>query len=253
MADSEAEAAQAREKRRETILLAAGRARRRTLTLALTYLFGFLGPAACFCLYWVLGVDMFGSREVTVHVAAIAALSSLALHVHWRDCPPSFSAFLGGALLSSAIQALLVALFLLPITLLCMLIVVGAVGLIPFGTAWTLYRASREARQAAALLSRRARVAFAACGFALSSSLLLAHPVTQFVAYEIAFERIDELTPDSPERANEVLALIPGLASRPLIDEALACEDDERFRRLSNLCVLRFGFAIDRTWRLDSD
>lgn len=253
MVDSESEAAQARKERREAVLQVAGRGRTRTLTLVLTYLFGFLGPAACFCLHWVLGADMFGSREVTVHVAAIAALLSLALHVHWRDCLPGFSAFLGGALLSSAIQALLVALFLLPLTLVCMLIVVGVVGLIPFGTAWTLYRASHEAHQAAALLSRRTRIAFAACGFALSSSLLLAHPVTQFVAYEIAFERIDELTPDAPERANEVLALIPGLANRPLIDEALACEDDERFLRLSKLCVLRFGFAIDRTWRRDYD
>ncbi|MCY3002563.1 MAG: hypothetical protein NTV21_12245 [Planctomycetota bacterium] len=76
----------------------------------------------------------------------------------------------------------------------------------------------------------------------------LAQPTARFVAYPIAFDRIDSLAPDSPQRAHEVLTWVPWLSSRPLIDGARACEGDERFERVSSLCGRRFGFATAREY-----
>lgn len=253
MADSQAEAAQARKQRREAVLQVAGRERSRTRTLVLTYVFGFLGPALCFGLYWSLSVGSFGAVDLALHIATAVGVSLLALHVSRRSWPPRFSAFLGGALYSSALQAFVVGLCLLPFSLIGLVFVLGAFGLIPFGTAWALNRAAREAREVAASLPRRVRLGLAACGFALTTSLPLAHPTAQFVAYELAFERIDLAHAGALEQANDALECVPWLSSRPLVDEARACDDDERFQRLSSLCERRFGFAIDRDYWDDSD
>lgn len=69
----------------------------------------------------------------------------------------------------------------------------------------------------------------------------------------IAFDRIDSLAPDSPQRAHEVLTWVPWLSSCPLIDEARACERDERFERVPSLCERQFGFALDPEYGYDSD
>jgi hypothetical protein len=100
---------------------------------------------------------------------------------------------------------------------------------------------------------RHVRLVLATCGFALTTSLPFAHPTAQFVAYELAFERIDMAHAGALEDANNALAWVPWLSSRPLVDEARACDDVERFRRLSSLCERRFGFAIDRDYWDDSD
>lgn len=253
MADSEAEAARTRKERREAIVLAARRERRRTRTLVLTCVFGLLGPAACFCIYWSVDLGMFGPAELAVHIATFVAVLSLAIHVSQKSPPARFSAFLGGVMQACALQALIVALCLLPVSLLLLILVIGVFGLIPFGTAWTLHRAAREAREIAASLPRRERVALAIGGFALSMALPLAYPTAQFVAYETAFDRIDMAHAGALEEANDALDWVPWLSSRPLIDEALACEDDERFQRLSNLCERQFGFALDPEYGYDSD
>jgi hypothetical protein len=221
--------------------------------LVLAYTFGLLGPAACFYLYWAVDVDFLGDAELAVHVAAVVGVLSLAIHVSRKRWSARFSAFLGGAMLSSALQALLVAVCLLPATLLGMLFAIGVLGLIPFGTAWTLHRAAAEAREVAASLPRRLRLGLATCGFALSTVSPIAHPAAEATAYQIAFARIDPLTPDSPERANAALAWVPWLSSRPLVEEALSSTTDVRFQLLSRLCELRFGFAIDPASSIDSD
>lgn len=245
MADSGAEAAQARKQRREAILLAAGRERRRTRTRLMALGFGFLAPAFCFPLYWSFGFDIFGRFSFAVHVGATLGIGLLGLQVSGLVKEPRRSALLAGALASAASHALLIGLALSPVSILLLLWVIGLVGLLPFGTAWTLVRAAREVWENSAPLPAPMRSRLGVLGFMLAAAVPVGQPVVQELAFRVALERIDSTAPDAIERANDVLRWVPWLSSRPLCDEAAMESDEARFERLSQLYELRFGRSIE--------
>ncbi|MCY3002560.1 MAG: hypothetical protein NTV21_12230 [Planctomycetota bacterium] len=212
----------------------------------LALIFGALGPALCFGLALSLELDPFGRFSVALHTAAVSGILLLFVQVSGRTRAPRASALLSGGLASSALHALLAGVLLLPFSIVLLISVIGLLGFIPFGTAWVLCRAAREAWSNAAKLPPRPRLALGACGAALAALFPLGQPVAQEVAYAVAFERVDLATSDALEHANAALDWVPCLSVEPLKDEAGSEEDEARFQRLSKLCQLRFGFPIEQ-------
>lgn len=230
-----------------SVLLGANLPRsQRWRTVLLTVGFGFVGPIACFLVALLLGLDLFGRLAVAVHAAAALGVALLALHVSGRVIAPRVLALISGALLGSGFSAMLVGLLLLPLSAIALFFAgLGLLGFVPFGTAWVLFRAAREAWNASAILPWQLRIGLGMWGSALAVVLPLTHPAAQQFSYRVAFERLDRGTPDAIERANEALEWMPLLSVEPLVDEARWEENESRRDELCRLYELRFGEPLD--------
>lgn len=222
------------------------RTRRRKRTIYLTFWFGILGPAICFGLFDGVGSELFGRLSIPLRVAAASGLALLLLHVSGFVRSPRLLALLSGFLGASAVLAWLTGALLLPLTLVGLLVGIGLLGLIPFGTAWVLFRAAGEAWDDAAPLPPWRRPQLGVCGAALATLFPVGQPIAQEISYGIAFERLELSTSDAIERASDALDWVPCLSREPLLDKARKEKDEARFERLSRLCELQFGFPISR-------
>lgn len=217
----------------------------RARRLAWAMAFGVLGPLLCFALQPFLPVEPFGRFEGALSLAASVGMLLLLVHLSERVRDPRASALLRGALVASSLVAFMVGLMLLPLSFIGLLVGIGVLGFMPFGTAWVLLRASHEARATAAPLQPHVRTGLAFLGAGLTLLVPIGQLLAQRLAYDVAFERVDRASTRSIEDANAALAWVPCLCEEPLVDEARWEEDETRRDQLCRLYELRFGEPLD--------
>src|SRR5205085_7811140 len=111
---------------------------------------------------------------------------------------------LAGSLAGGAVFALGLGLILLPMTLIGMIILVGVLGLIPFGTAWVFGRNARAAWRAAT--RHRAAPVCAAVGFIFACGLPCVLQVMAWSAFRSAMELATSADPGEAEQGVEQLS-----------------------------------------------
>lgn len=153
----------------------------------LVCLFGVLGPVACHLLGILSWVKLVDRLELSIEAVWVGSVVVLSLYKFRIVRSPRSVAVSSGVLCASGVVLTFVGVALLPVTVVALVWMIGFLGLVPFGMAWMLLRAAREAWSGSAILPRRLRLGLGASGAALAVLLPFGHPIAQQVSYEVAF------------------------------------------------------------------
>jgi hypothetical protein len=176
--------------------------------LACAIAFGVVLPVVCLALDPVvfrssnallspIGSPVLGAYRVVGYSAAAIGMASLLI---WLVLQRS-AGLMTGLLAGGAAFALGLGVVLLPFTLIGLFVVVGALGLVPFGTAWVFARQAQAAWRAAA--AYRAATAWAAAGFVVACGLPWMLQALTWEAVRSATELAASNDPGEAERGVE--------------------------------------------------
>jgi len=178
---------------------------------AFAILFGVVLPVVCLALDPVvfrssdallrpLGSPMLGAYRVVGYSATALGIASLLIWLVLRRP----AGLLAGSLAGGAAFAFGLGVVLLPLTLIALFILIGVLGLVPFGTAWVFARSARAAWREAG--SHRAATGWAAAGFLIACGLPWTLQAVAWSAVRSATELAVSPDPGEAERGVEQLS-----------------------------------------------
>ena len=208
--------------------------------LAFAITFGAVLPVVCLALDPVvfrysdalispISSPVLGGYRVVGHSATAIGVASLLLWLVLRRP----AGLMAGALASGAAFALGLGVVLLPFTLIGLIVLVGALGLVPFGTAWVFARHAQAAWRAAAY--HRAAPGWAAVGFLVACGLPWTLQAAAWSAVRSATQLAASTDPGEAERGVDQLSRLWFLTDAHDLVWAFDREQDpDRRRRLAD-------------------
>lgn len=191
------------------------------------------------------GAAMFGAYCVAGYGLIALSATALAVWLILKPLPSLFSGFLA----SGCVVALAIGIAILPMSLIGLMLVIGALGFVPFLTSLVYWQAAKKAREVA---GGNYRPAWAVIGFIA----LLATPLgTQFYLSSVATAAMAQLSDGTEAEAEEAIRQLTRLG--PLVDSDqlawryLASDSKEEQQRLTRAFTeLTGGDLEERAWRL---
>jgi hypothetical protein len=210
-------------------------------------LFGLLLPLTCFLFDAGLGLGI-ATRLISIALPLVA-FELILIAASWVLAPKcsNVRAALAGALAPGAICAGAVGLFLLPLSILGTVYVIGLLGFVPLITCFVFARASRAWLVAARGPEQRDVLLPYAAGFALAL-LPLVPPVAGAVWTDQVIHRVVTDETYAVERAAEALRWVPDGRLDAIVTEWGSSEDPRTQERLADLHEALGRGSVESRW-----
>ncbi|HTF89405.1 MAG TPA: hypothetical protein VK843_13415 [Planctomycetota bacterium] len=210
--------------------------------------FGIAGPALCF---YVNETMAGGPPPLIAVLGGLPVYSLVATEIVWMivwlvrpPTRPLIGALSMGAFLVATCFAATVGLVLFPFSMLALIWVIGLLGLIPFGTAYTFGRLSGAASRVARLEDSPRRGLAVALGAVLACAPAVVVETSAEHAMQVAIERLRADDPAAIESARAALDAVPWFDDVRIVDHWRNESDENQHLRLGELYSRRTGKDI---------